>query len=137
MSKQEIGLLIASVAIVALLVGGIYSVSRNTTPAPAATNLQTAPSQSAATETAPDPALCGNGVVDAGEDCDPLDPLTAFDVENGKECQMDCTMPLYSDPMECMDARHMEFCVDADDNPVADYYDCVDEQHYHCEGLTY
>jgi len=139
MDKKEFGLLLAAMAIVALLAGGVimFSSSTQETEVAQVPTVNQLPSPAAAEETTPDPALCGNGVLDAGEVCDPLDPQTAFDMETGKECQIDCTLPEYLDPIECMDARHMEFCVDAEDNPVENYYDCVDEQHYYCEGLSY
>lgn len=86
---------------------------------------------SSATTASADSAICGNGIVEAGEECDPLDPGT------GLECNFDCIKPPYDDPLECLDDRYNQNCVDANSNPGANYYDCVDAQYEYCQSLTY
>jgi len=49
----------------------------------------------------------------------------------------DCITPLYSDLLDCMVQREDENCVTANDDPVANYYDCADEQYAYCQDLPY
>ena len=85
---------------------------------------------STASDEVADPALCGNGVVDVGEACDIFDPLTMAG------CQQDCTKAPYTDPVSCLTERQKN-CVDANNDPVADYYGCIDAEYAYCSGLTY
>ena len=128
MSNKRLGLIIGALVAFILLVGVVYM-------ALAAQNngvtvdVGSAPARSAS-DAAADPALCGNGVVDAGEACDIFDPLTMAG------CQQDCTKLPYTDPVSCLTERQKN-CVDANNDPVADYYGCIDAEYAYCSGLTY
>ena len=134
--SRENGLLLAAVVVVALVVGGVYTLTGNN-PSSRSSVSQVAqrnvvPQQQVAPAAAQvDPALCGNGVVDVGEACDPLDPRTAL------TCNSDCTRLPFLTPLDCIDTRHQDNCVDANNEPVANYSDCVDAQLEYCQGLTY
>lgn len=141
MSKEN-GLLLAAVVVVALVVGGVYTLTgNNRAPAPSGSQVAQRPaapvSAQQPTAAVADPLLCGNGVLDVGEQCDISDFETGYDIETGTLCDTDCTIPSYGDQMECMEARHAKNCVDANDDPVANYYDCVDAQNAYCQGFSY
>ena len=127
--SRENSLLLAAVVVVALVVGGVYTLTgNNRAPAPSGSQVAQRPAAPAVAQV--DPVLCGNGILDAGEACDPLDPAT------GLMCNTDCTRSAFLTPLECLDVGQQN-CLDANGDPVANYYECVDTQYEYCQGLTY
>jgi hypothetical protein len=65
------------------------------------------------------PADCGNGIVEDDESCEP--PVA---LQNGPECDRDCTLPLCGDGIENLDATDVETCDASKDNGVLDSATC-------------
>jgi hypothetical protein len=65
--------------------------STTTTEAPTTTTEAPTTTTTSSTTTTTQPNLCGNGMVDPGEPCDPTSPGGAFLCEPGQTCSAECT----------------------------------------------
>ena len=144
MTNHEKGLLALSIAIVAVVVGAIFSMTPSgdrlaqvdyqrsaPTSAQVADKVVKPPAAEPQIAEAQAASLCGNGIIDDGEACDP------YDQENLADCSSDCTEVIYLDSFQCLQDRIANNCADANHNPLPNYYDCVDAQNTYCQGLTF
>lgn len=135
-TNNKVLLAVGGAVLLSALIGFVLVMGREPKPQPSKASTTQATGQTTAAATGEMP-LCGNGVLDSGETCDPADPATATDPVTGNACNANCSYSQYSDELSCEDQRREEQCFDADGNPVANLYDCIDAQHTYCLQLSY